>query len=213
MHTFTLGAALGVICAVLTIGQLLMETAHAAFAWLLDDLADAAFTSSITLMIIGVTAPSWGARLGLDRAAATVAAVRAYRRLRPLWLDLTQAVRTRNHGTVHHLLPELQGMTAPFALISQARTRTVRIVAEIGQAIHKLAPYRSADAAEHARKLAISRGLTGHILEATVEASILAVAVQDSRPARRPAPLARAVHADSLAAEQHWLRTVVGKPR
>lgn len=137
------------------------------------------FTTAILFILVGSTIPSWGPMIGLDRAFATAAILRDYRRLTPLWTDLREVVPTIE------LFPQSPGMLYLIALLRQPESRLVRRVVEIRDAYLQLRPHLDPRAARIARQRGTTAGLEGEQLEATVEAATIAAAV---RAYRQPGP-------------------------
>ena len=139
------------------------------------------FTAAILLILVGATIPSWGPLVGLERLVTWLAARRALRELAPLWTALHQV------NPQIALLPEPGGWSAPIQLAREARLRLVRRVVEIRDGYLALRPYAEAGAQSAARRHAERAGLDGEVLQAAVEAAVIAVAVARQRagcPAR-----------------------------
>jgi hypothetical protein len=130
------------------------------------------FSLSILLMLVGATIPSWGPLLGLDRLANWAAALRAYRRLAPLWTALH-----RVNPTIA-LLPPPTGLSAPILVARRARLRLVRRVVEIRDGYLALRPYADAKADRIARRLGSNAGLSGDDIDGVAEAAVVAAALR-----------------------------------
>jgi hypothetical protein len=129
------------------------------------------FTTSILLVLIGSTIPSWGPRIGLDRVWVWAGALRDCYRLRPLW------------SAIHAVLPEIALLptpTGPRGLATFARhasLRRVRITVEILDGYASLRPWMSEQVLSQAQRTARDMGLVGDPLKAAVEATVIAAAL------------------------------------
>lgn len=146
-----------------------------------DAVVVASFTTSILLILIGSTIPSWGPRVGLDRLWGWAAALRDCYRLRPLWT------------AIHEVVPEIALLPAPRgprgvgAFVRDASLRRVRMTVEILDGYASLRPWMSGRVFAQARRLAHEAGLVGDRRTATAEAAVIAAALA-VRGRGRPAP-------------------------
>jgi Family of unknown function (DUF6545) len=135
--------------------------------------------ASNLLLVVGLTMPAWGPRVGLPRLLRWAGRYRAHRRLYPLWRDLCQAVPDRA------LMPP------------QPRWRDALTMRSIGFALHRrvieirdtrlvLRLYLDPGVAVTASTLGRRAGLDGEDLQAAVEAASLAAAI-DAKAHGRPA--------------------------
>src|SRR6266496_28636 len=121
------------------------------------------------VLCAGLTLPAWGPQL--SAACTWLHSYRSYRKLRPLWLALYQAV------------PEI-ALVPPTPLgadmlhIRNLGFRLYRRVIEIRDGRLALRPYFSPHITVAARRLARTAGLRGDELEATVEAAGLKAALR-----------------------------------
>lgn len=136
-----------------------------------DALVVISFTTSILLILIGSTIPSWGPRVGLDRFWIWGAALRDCYRLCPLW------------APIHEVMPEIALLPTPrglrgFAvLVRDASLRRVRITVEILDGYASLRPWMSGQVFPQAHRAAQEAGLTGEQLAAATEAAVIAAAL------------------------------------
>ena len=130
------------------------------------------FTTSILLVLIGSTIPSWGPRVGLDRLWVWAGAFRDYYRLHPLW------------ARIHDVLPEIallpprSGVRGALSIARDASLRRVRITVEILDGYASLRPWMSATVAAHARRITQDNGLHGERQAAVVEAAVIGAALE-----------------------------------
>jgi hypothetical protein len=152
--------------------------------------------------IIGWTLPGWGPRLSAGER--WVRDYRTYRRLRPLWAALYEAVpaialdppRTR----LGDLLP-----------LRDLDHRLYRRVIEIRDAQLALRPYTDPAAAEAARERARAAGFVGDWQHAMVEASVIGSALYAKAhglPAHGGSPITTAPEDGDIHAEISWLSQV-----
>ncbi|ABP56627.1 MAB_1171c family putative transporter [Salinispora tropica] len=157
-------------------------------------------TVSALLMMIGLTIPAWGPLMPLTRRWDDL---RAYRRLRPLWHDLTAA------------LPELEldpELRRPLVAVRDIDYALARRVAEIRDGRLALRPFLDARVTQTAETLAEQAGLADDDRLATIEAAQLAFGLRAHRAgvtAAYPQP-AEGPHrsADGYAGEITWLARV-----
>jgi len=133
----------------------------------LDMLIAPLYTTTTVTLLIAATIPSWGARIGLDRAWANLTARRDCRRLQPLW-DL-----------VLRAAPEVALLPHP----SQPTLRRVRMIVEILDGYVRLAPWMSEAATQRVRAAGAGPG----DVDAATEAGLLTVAARDKLAGRPPA--------------------------
>ncbi|MFF5175410.1 MAB_1171c family putative transporter [Micromonospora sp. NPDC000089] len=139
------------------------------------------FSTSILLVLIGSTIPSWGPRVGLDRLWAGAAALRDYYRLYPLW------------ARIHAVLPEIallppgSGVKGALAVARDASLRRVRITVEILDGYATLRPWMSTAVAAEARRVAEAAGLEGEQQAAMVEAIVIGAALASRSDGTPPA--------------------------
>jgi hypothetical protein len=135
------------------------------------------------LVLIGATLPSWGPRIGLSALFDWVGRWRTYQRLRPLWFALYQA---NPQIALVQPKPALLEFLLPFDL----DLRLYRRVIEIRDGRLALQPYLDPTVGLAARDRG---GVTGQELDAIVEATTLAAAVDAKRsgaPPRTTEPVA-----------------------
>ncbi|MBX7267142.1 hypothetical protein KIF24_14735 [Micromonospora sp. Llam7] len=175
-----------------------------------DALVVLAFTTSILLVLIGSTIPSWGPMIGLDRLWEWAGALRDYRRLYPLW------------RRIHEVLPQIallppgSGLPGALAVARDASLRRVRITVEILDGYASLRPWMSANVAGHAQRVARQRGLPEQQRAAVVEAAVVGAALRARRAgapaadetAGRPDPLAGPGTELGAADQVTWLAQV-----
>ncbi|MEH0981497.1 MAB_1171c family putative transporter [Micromonospora sp. CPCC 205556] len=137
------------------------------------------FTVSILLILIGSTLPSWGPLLRLDRVWGRARAVADHHRLRPLQVAVHRVLPEIA------LLPEPRGLAGLVAVLRDPYLRRVRATVEILDGYATLRPWMSAAVLTAARDAGRRAGLTGDRLAATVEATVLAAAL-DARAAGAP---------------------------
>ncbi len=149
-------------------------------ALITDAVVVLTFTTSILLVLIGSTIPSWGPRVGLDRLWSWAAALHDYYRLYPLWAQ------------IHAVLPEIallppgSGVHGVISIARNASLRRVRITVEILDGYANLRPWISASVFIQAEQRAAEAGLTGDRHAAVVEAAVVGAALS-ARRAGRPA--------------------------
>lgn len=132
------------------------------------------------LTFVGATIRWWAPRIGLSALVAWVRQYRVYLRLRPLWLAL--------YEVSPHIALEPPRSGPADLLPGDLGLRLYRRVIEIRDGRLALQPYLDLDVAEAARKNAAQVGLRGQELDAFVEASVLADALNArSRGVRTPA--------------------------
>lgn len=168
------------------------------------------FTTSILLVLLGSTLPSWGPRLGLHRLWEWSTAVRARGKLRPLWLAM------------HAVIPEIAlvpQQTAWWQTFSprQASLRRIRTTVEILDGYILLRPWMTAPAAATARRLAAEAGLIGDDAEAVVDAALIATALHARQNGQPPPPdhpdpdwipLHERQRGEHAAAQEAWLARI-----
>jgi hypothetical protein len=129
-------------------------------------LVPALYTTTTVTLLVAATIPSWGPRIGLDRAMADLSARRDCRRLQPLW------------ALVYRAAPEVTLLPHP----TQPSLRRVRMIVEILDGYVRLAPWVSEAAAQYARTAG-----TGHDeMDAATEARLLTIAARDKLAGRPP---------------------------
>ncbi|MGC4806133.1 MAB_1171c family putative transporter [Micromonospora sp. DT233] len=141
-------------------------------ALITDAVVVVAFTTSILLVLIGSTIPSWGPHVGLDRLWTWARACGDYYRLYPLW--------ARIHDVLPEiaLLPRRSGVRGAMSIARNASLRRVRITVEILDGYASLRPWMSAAVAAHAQRAARHRGLRAEQQAAVVEAAVVGAALQ-----------------------------------
>jgi hypothetical protein len=133
---------------------------------LADRLTAPLYTATTVLLLVGATLPSWGARIGLDRAVANLTARRDCHRLQPLW------------QLMHRTVPEVALLPHPV----RPTLRRVRTIVEILDGYVQLAPWAGEAAARHARELAAGRPDP----QASVEAVLLTLAAHGKLAGQTP---------------------------
>ncbi len=141
------------------------------WALITDAVVVLTFSTSILLVLIGSTIPSWGPRVGLDRLWVGAAAFRDYYRLYPLW--------TRIHAVLPEiaLLPPPSGVRGVVSIARDASLRRVRITVEILDGYATLRPWMSPAVAAQAQDAAQEGGLLGEQQTAMVEAVVIGAAL------------------------------------
>jgi hypothetical protein len=140
-----------------------------------------AFTTSILLVLIGTTIPSWGPRIGLDRVWAWATALRDCYRLRPFW------------SAIHTVLPEIALLPTPTGvrgvatLARDASLRRVRMTVEILDGYASLRPWMSEQILTQAHRAGRESGLVDEQLAAFSEAAVVAGALTARRSGQPPA--------------------------
>lgn len=150
-------------------------------ALLTDAIVVVCFTTSILLVLVGSTIPSWGPRLGLDRLWGWSAAIRDFYRLRPLWNAIHQVLPEIA------LLPPVSGPRGVLAVVRNASLRRVRVTVEILDGYAMLRPWVSARMLYLCRTAAQRANLTGDRLTATVEAAVIRAALHSRLSGQPPA--------------------------
>jgi hypothetical protein len=145
------GSLLGVCYAAARIVESIVGTA-------VDALITVLYTTTTVVLLVAATIPSWGQRIGLDRAWADLSARRDCQRLQPLW-DL-----------VYEAAPEVALLPHP----AQPPLRRVRMIVEILDGYVRLAPWMSGAAAEVN-------------VDAETGARLLTIAARDRLAGRPPA--------------------------
>lgn len=164
------------------------------------EIAAVLVTISALLMMIGLTMPAWGPLMALTQRWNDL---RAYRRLAPLWHDITAQLPELE------LDPQLRRRFAAMRDIDYALTRRV---AEIHDGRLALRPFLDARVTQTAETLAGQAGLDGDDLRATIEAAHLAFGLRAHRAGitatcTRPADSPHQPAGD-YAAEIIWLTRV-----
>lgn len=164
------------------------------------EIAAVLVTISALLMMIGLTMPAWGPLIPLPRCSDDL---RSYRRLGPLWHDLTAA------------LPELEldpQLRRPLVALRDLDYALTRRVAEIRDGRLALRPFLDARVTQAANTLAEQAGLVGEDRLTTVEAAQLAFGLRAHRAgvtAAQPHPAeAPPRSVDGYAGEIIWLTRV-----
>ncbi|MEU4472419.1 MAB_1171c family putative transporter [Micromonospora sp. NPDC023888] len=141
-------------------------------ALITDAVVVLTFSTSILLVLIGSTIPSWGPRVGLDRLWIGAAAFRDYYRLYPLW--------TRIHAVLPEiaLLPPPSGVRGALSIARDASLRRVRITVEILDGYATLRPWMSTAVLRQAQSAAQEGGLLGEQQTAMVEAVVIGAALK-----------------------------------
>ncbi|MBP2320259.1 hypothetical protein JOF56_000644 [Kibdelosporangium banguiense] len=135
------------------------------------------------LILVGATLPSWGPRIGLSALFDWAGRWRTYQRLRPLWFALYQA-------NPQIALVQPRSALLEFLLPTDLNLRLYRRVIEIRDGRLALQPYLDPEVGLAARRRS---GVTGQELDAVVEATTLAAAVDAKRsgaPPRTTEPVA-----------------------
>jgi len=152
--------------------------------------------TAVLVIIIGVTIPAWGPRIG-----APFAWIRRrgdLRKLEPLWRALQEA-------SPHLAFTTVDDRHADTAF------KLYRRVIEIRDGQLALRPYRDPALTTAATQAARNAGLTGAELHATIEAAEIAAALTAARSAEHPEPLddpppvSGAPAGTTLTAETAWL--------
>lgn len=164
------------------------------------EIAAVLVTIGALLMMIGLTMPAWGPLIPLPRCWDHL---RAYRRLGPLWHDLTAA------------LPELEldpQLRRPLVALRDLDYALTRRIAEIRDGRLALRPFLDARVTQVAGALAEQAGLAGDDRLAAIEAAQLAFGRRAHRAgvtATQPHPAeAPPRPADGYAGEITWLTRV-----
>ncbi|MEU7753702.1 MAB_1171c family putative transporter [Micromonospora sp. NPDC049171] len=141
------------------------------WALITDAVVVLTFSTSILLVLIGSTIPSWGPRVGLDRLWVGAAAFRDYYRLYPLW--------TQIHAVLPEiaLLPSPSGVRGALSIARDASLRRVRITVEILDGYATLRPWMSTAVLAQAQSAAQEGGLVGEQQTAMVEAVVIGAAL------------------------------------
>jgi hypothetical protein len=159
---------------------------------------------AVALVVIGATIPQWGRRLAALAAGNWVRQRRAYRTLRPLWLDVYRA----SPGIA--LTPPESRLRELLAL-RDLEFRLYRRVIEIRDGRLALLPYLDESAADVAARFGRREGLSGDDLEAVVEAARIAAALESKaagRPPRRGGRETDVHGGHDLETEVTWLERV-----
>jgi uncharacterized protein DUF6545 len=176
LRLISVGAAVGLGY----VGYHLAVLASSQFGWpprhLLGDqqlIIQALTIASQLLLVVGLTMPAWGPKLGVPRVLRWVEHYRDLRRLYPLWRELCEA------------LPDVALAPPTGVWRDRFRLRGVefwlhRRIAEIRDAQLRLRPWRDPHTAGVAEKLGRQAGLDGEDLEAVVEAATLTAAARVS---------------------------------
>jgi hypothetical protein len=127
--------------------------------------------TAVLLFVVGSTMPAWGPRLGIPRVYRWMRQHRSLRRLYPLWRALCQA-------SPEIALDPPTSRLADVLAVRDLGFRLYRRVVEIRDGRLALRPYHNPRAAELARRLGQTAGLADEELEALVEATRLAAALQ-----------------------------------
>ncbi len=169
-----------------------------------DALTQLLVAVSITLVVIGSTIPSWGARVGIPALYNWLDRYRACRNLYPLWRQLCDAA------------PEI-ALVPPRSNIVDAldvrdlRFRLYRRVVEIRDGELALRPYLEASMAERIRDLCGTLDVPQEELAETLEAACVAAALRAKSRGRRaehPVPLGQSTGEPQVAAEAAFLSHV-----
>ncbi|MEU8284148.1 MAB_1171c family putative transporter [Micromonospora sp. NPDC048905] len=141
------------------------------FARITDSVVVLTFSTSILLVLIGSTIPSWGPRIGLERLWVAAVAFRDYYRLYPLW--------TRIHAVLPEiaLLPPPSGVRGALSVARDASLRRVRITVEILDGYATLRPWMSTAVLTQAQTAAREGGLLGEQQTAMAEAVVIGAAL------------------------------------
>ncbi|MEV4210188.1 MAB_1171c family putative transporter [Micromonospora sp. NPDC049662] len=215
LRMITAGSLWGLAYVVAKLVAVGMGNRSPGWALITDAVVVLTFSTSILLVLIGSTIPSWGPRVGLDRLWVGVAAFRDYYRLYPLW------------ARIHAVLPEIALLPPPscvrgaLSIARNASMRRVRITVEILDGYATLRPWMSTAVAGVAHDAAQESGLLGEQQTALVEAVIIRAALAsrlhgappsseaDAAPALPLGPLRHSATADLAAADQvTWLALV-----
>ena len=136
-------------------------------------------TIAVSLLIVGATIPQWGPWAGRWAPRRRLRQRRALRRLRPLWLDLT-----RSTPEIPLVPPSLRWRECLDA--RDLDFRLYRRVIEIRDGQLALLPFMDESVAATASRLGRASGLEGDELEAVVEASRVAAALDAKLSGQRP---------------------------
>ncbi|WP_210864656.1 MAB_1171c family putative transporter [Micromonospora sp. C97] len=171
LRMITAGSLWGLAYVAAKLVAIALANRSADWAQITDAVVVLAFSTSILLVLIGSTIPSWGPRVGLDRLWAGAAAARDYYRLYPLW--------ARIHAVLPEiaLLPPPSGVRGALSVARDASLRRVRITVEILDGYAALRPWMSASVAAHAQDAAQKGGLLGDQQTAMVEAVVIGAAL------------------------------------
>jgi len=170
VRMITAGAALGIGYAVTKAIATTAATWHQPWRRL-DTTVAVLFSTAIIAILVGITLPSWGERVGADRLYERLVAWRSCRRLRPLWRLMVAAA------------PQIALLPHPVP----AQLRRVRLTVEILDGYAALTPWMTPSAARAAERHADARNLDPHRREATVEAFALATAAHRKLAGHPPA--------------------------
>jgi hypothetical protein len=168
-----------------------------------ESLVSTALAGAAALFVtIGATIPAWGQSLA--RTGRRLSQQHAYRRLRPLWADLTAVAPDITLTPVSTRLASLR--------LRDAGIQLYRRVIEIYDGRMVLRPYLDAAVAARAAAFAQDAGLAGSDAAAVVEAARLAAGIdamkRDARATDEDLALPPAPGGTSLSAEAAWLIVV-----
>lgn len=126
------------------------------------------------LIVVGATVPSWGPWLGLDRPARWLGRRRAYRRLYPLWRSVYLATKP---ATLYPV--ETNGLRDRL-VVRDLDNLLYRRYIELCDGLLLLDPDTDGSVIEFATRQATTAGLHDRVLDATVKAAAIAVALDTS---------------------------------
>jgi hypothetical protein len=221
LRLISVGAAIGLGY----VGYHLVVLAASRFGWpprhLLGDqqlIIQGLTIASQLCLVVGLTMPAWGPRVGLPKLLRWVDQYRGLRRLYPLWRELCEAfpeVALEPPTGVWRDRQRLRGL----------EWRLPRRVGEMRDVQLRLRPYLDSQVAEAAATLGRTAGLEGEELGAVVEAASLAAALDaKAHDQLRVAPVAAGPtdgdHGSSVAADlssevvrlMHVARAFTGSP-
>ncbi|ANP52044.1 hypothetical protein J2Z21_009272 [Streptomyces griseochromogenes] len=139
--------------------------------WASVNVAPMCASVSAWLLTVGLTMPVWG--VGLDRLRERISLYRAYRRMSPLWAELTRVYpEVVLFPDIHHASP-LQALRDedPHFLVN-------RTIIEIRDSQLALRPHYDPQVANAARELCTARGMGGDEVEAIAEAAQIKAALR-----------------------------------
>lgn len=189
----TVGASCGLLYSAVRLTDLIVSFDQISLP-ALESVAALAAASGATLVMVGLTFPSWSSVYSTARTR--MRRRRCFRQMEPLWQALVRAVP----GIV--LDPPLHDGTG-----RDFEFRLRRRVIEIHDGVLALRPYRSSDEAERAEMLATDNALAGILRAAHIEAACLhaALAAKAADRLGNGSPTDHRYAGTSLDDEVHWL--------
>jgi hypothetical protein len=198
------GCALGVVYCVLRVAGLLAVQMNVdPHRW--EHHVRSVVGLGVLLIAVGFTLPNWGPRLSSLRRLPRNR--RIHRDLYPLWFAFYEAFP---HIAMNP--PRLTPATGEPA-VWDLEFRIVRMVVEILDGRLDLRPHMTEDAERFARQQALTAGLTGDELEATVEAhrirmALFAASNGSTAANAKPSVIGTRTQSRDLPEETEWLRRV-----